>query len=94
MYCKNFGFSEKPFDVTPDPKFLYLNRSHREMLASLVYGIRERRGFIALIGEVGTGKTTLINAALERLGGSTKVAYLYNTALTFDHLLNLALQEN
>ncbi|MDD5206705.1 MAG: AAA family ATPase, partial [Desulfobacterales bacterium] len=93
MYCGYYGFSEKPFEVTPDPKFLFLSPSHRETLASLVYGIRERRGFIALVGEVGTGKTTLINAAIERLEGNTKVAYLSNTALNFNQMLLLVLQE-
>lgn len=93
MYCEYYRFSEKPFEVTPDPKFLYLSPSHREMLASVVYGIRERRGFIALVGEVGTGKTTIINAALDRLNGNTKVAYLSNTALNFDQMLLMTLQE-
>ena len=93
MYCGYYGFSEKPFEVTPDPKFLFLSPSHRETLASLVYGIRERRGFIALVGEVGTGKTTLINAAIERLEGNTKVAYLSNTALNFNQMLLMVLQE-
>ena len=63
------------------------------MLASLVYGIRERRGFIVVSGEVGTGKTTLINAALDRLDEKTKVAYICNTAITFDQLLEVSLME-
>ena len=74
MYCEFYSFSEKPFDVTPDPRFLYLSPSHQEMLASLLYGIKERRGFISIIGEVGTGKTTLLNAVLDRLDERTKVA--------------------
>ena len=93
MYCNFFQFSEKPFDVTPDPKYLYLNEGYREILASLVYGIRERRGFVVLVGEVGTGKTTLINAALDRLDQHTKVAHLFNTDVTFEQLLVMALVE-
>jgi general secretion pathway protein A len=93
MYCNFFGFSEKPFEVTPDPKFLYLSPAHREILASLLYGIKERRGFITVIGEVGTGKTTLLNAALDRLPPTTKTAYIFNTDLTFKQLLLLALMD-
>jgi len=91
MYCNYFGFSERPFELTPDPKFLYLSRGHIEMLASLTYGIHERRGFITIIGEVGTGKTILINTALERLDEDTKVAVIFNTDLTFDQMLHMAL---
>jgi len=91
MYCNYFGFSERPFELTPDPKFLYLSRGHIEMLASLTYGIHERRGFITIIGEVGTGKTILINTALERLDENTKVAMIFNTDLTFDQMLHMAL---
>lgn len=83
MYCNFYGFSEKPFDVTPDPKFLYLTPGHREMLAALTYGIRERRGFITIVGEVGTGKTTLLNVVLDRLYESTKVACIFNADGTF-----------
>jgi len=93
MYCNHYGFSEKPFDVTPDPRFLYLTEEHRETLASLIYGIRERRGFITIIGEVGTGKTTLLNAALDRLDEKTKIAFIFNTDVTFDQMLNMALYE-
>ena len=55
MYCGHFGFLEKPFDMTPDPKYLYLNHNNKEVFAALKYGIRDRRGFISIIGEVGTG---------------------------------------
>jgi general secretion pathway protein A len=91
MYCNLFGFSEKPFNITPDPKFLYLTRDHREILTSLIYGIRERRGFIVVTGDVGTGKTTLLNAMLERLNHDTKVAFIFNTDLTFKQMLIMAL---
>jgi general secretion pathway protein A len=87
MYSKFFGFTEKPFDVTPDPKFLYLNEAYREVLASLIYGIQERRGFITVVGEVGTGKTTLLNAVLDRLDEKTNAAYIFNTDVTFEQLL-------
>jgi general secretion pathway protein A len=91
MYCNFFKFSEKPFDVTPDPKFLYLTPGHQETLASLMYGIRERRGFITIVGEVGTGKTTLLNTVLDRLDENTKVAYIFNSNATFKQMLNMAL---
>ena len=82
MYRNFFGFSEKPFEVTPDPRFLYLSPAHQEMLASLIYGIRERRGFITIVGEVGTGKTTLLNTVLDRLDENT-------SGLHFQHRRNL-----
>ena len=91
MYRKFFGFSEKPFEVTPDPRFLYLSPAHQEMLASLIYGIRERRGFITIVGEVGTGKTTLLNTVLDRLDENTKVAFIFNTDITFMQMLIMAL---
>jgi general secretion pathway protein A len=67
MYCNFYGLSERPFEVTPDPKFLYLTPSGREILASLIYGIRERRGFTVMVGEPGTGKTTLLKALMDWL---------------------------
>ncbi len=93
MYCNHYGFSEKPFDVTPDPRFLYMTEEHRETLASLIYGIKERRGFITIIGEVGTGKTTLLNAALDRLDANIKTAFIFNTYVTFEQLMNMILHE-
>ena len=91
MYCNFFKFGEKPFDVTPDPKFLFLSLRHQELLASLIYGIRERRGFITIVGEVGTGKTTIIRTALDRLDESIKAAYIFNSDVTFDEMLKAAL---
>lgn len=93
MYCQHFGFSEKPFDVTPDHRFLYLTHAHREALASILYGIRERRGFIALVGEAGTGKTTLLRAALKQLNGDTKSAFIFNSDLPFLQVMALILDE-
>jgi len=93
MYCSFFGFREKPFDVTPDHRFLYLTSRHREALASILYGIRERRGFIALIGAAGTGKTTLLHAAINQLDPNTKVAFIFNSDLPFLQVLALILDE-
>jgi general secretion pathway protein A len=93
MYCEFFGFTERPFEITPDPKFLYLNPAYREMLASLLYGIRERRGFVTLIGDVGVGKTTLLNAVQDRLDEKTKVVSIFNTGISFEQMLNYALTE-
>ena len=93
MYSQHFGFEEKPFDVTPNPKFIYASQAHREALASLIYGIKERRGFIVLVGEVGTGKTLLLNTALDHLEEEVKTAYIYNTKATFDQFMTLALAD-
>ena len=93
MYCQFFGFSERPFELSPDPNFLYLTPNHRETLASLIYGIEERRGIISITGEVGTGKTTLLNTLFEQLSVNTKVAYIFNTGVDFDELLKMILIE-
>ena len=66
VYQQHFGLAQVPFNITPDPSFLYLSPSHREGLAQLEYGINARRGFIVLTGEVGTGKTTLIQTLLSQ----------------------------
>ena len=65
IYCGHFGLTREPFNITPDPNFLYMSVSHREALAQLVYGIKARRGFVVLTGEVGTGKTTMIQCLLD-----------------------------
>lgn len=93
MYTHFFGFAEKPFNVTPDPRFLYLSPEHRETLATLIYGIQERCGFIAIVGEVGTGKTTLLNTLLDRLDERTKVAYVFNSDVTAAQLITNILVE-
>jgi general secretion pathway protein A len=87
MYRAFFGFREKPFNLTPDPKFLYLNASYREALAALHYGIAERKGFVALVGEAGTGKTTLLRRLLSELGPETRSVLVLNPAVAFDELL-------
>ena len=81
MYTRFYGLREKPFEITPDPRFLYLSENHKEALAHLTYAVRERKGFTVITGEVGTGKTTLIQTLLSRLDGNTRTAYLFNPKL-------------
>jgi len=81
MYRAFYGLIRQPFEMTPDPGFLYLGETHREGLATLVYGVRSRKGFVMLTGEVGTGKTTLLHALLAQLDSSTDSAYIFNPCL-------------
>ena len=82
MYRHFFGLRERPFDLTPNPRFLVLTDAHREALSNLEYAIASRCGIMALIGEAGTGKTTIIRAALERQPRQVYTVYLHNPALT------------
>jgi general secretion pathway protein A len=82
MYCSFFGLQEKPFNITPDPRFLFLSQSHQEALGHLLYGIEERKGFIAVTGEVGTGKTLLCRALLDRLGRHVSTALIFNSFMS------------
>lgn len=87
MYTAHYGLREKPFRLTPDPRFHFLSASHREALAHMVYGLEEGEGFIAVTGEVGTGKTTLCRTLIERMGSETEVAFLFNPTLEPDELV-------
>src|SRR5687767_7868784 len=88
MYESFFGLVSRPFDLTPDPRYLFLTPSHREALSSLEYGIAARTGVTVLVGEAGTGKTTLIRATLEsRDQAKTKAIYLNNPTLTRSEFL-------
>jgi len=95
MYQSFYGLKQNPFNVTPDPEFLYLGQKHREALAHLVYGVREKKGFIVITGEVGTGKTTLIRCLLERLhnGNGTKAAFLFNPKLGATEFIQYILKD-
>jgi general secretion pathway protein A len=81
MYSEFYGFIRGPFEMTPDPAFLYLGETHREGLATLVYGVQAGKGFVLLTGEVGTGKTTLLHALLGQLDGNTASAFIFNPRL-------------
>lgn len=88
MYCEFYGFSEKPFTITPNPRFIFLSSNHREALAHLVYGIDTHAGFIAMTGEVGTGKTTLLRSLLTRLEPEKyRSALIFNPCLSGEQML-------
>lgn len=81
MYCEYYGLLKRPFEMTPDPAFLYLGEAHRESLATMVYGISSGKGFVMLTGEVGTGKTTLLHSLLGQLDSKTVSAFIFNPRL-------------
>src|SRR6185369_14811873 len=88
MYCEFFGFNEKPFTITPNPNFIFLSRTHKEAFAHLLYGIDSHAGFIALTGEVGTGKTTVLRTLLAQLdSGKYRTALIFNPCLSRGQLL-------
>jgi general secretion pathway protein A len=89
MYEDFYGFKELPFNVTPDPRFLYRSASHRDALAYITYGVFQRKGFIAVTGEVGVGKTTVVGAFIDLFQPSLEVAFVFSTKFVFDQLLYL-----
>jgi general secretion pathway protein A len=86
-----YGFKEPPFNLTPDPKFLFMTPNQREALAYLTYGVQERKGFLVLTGEVGVGKTLIVRTLLDQFGDSVETAIVMNAMLTFKQLLGMAL---
>ncbi|HXN45147.1 MAG TPA: AAA family ATPase [Bryobacteraceae bacterium] len=90
MYNAFFGFNENPFNLTPDPTFLYRSRQHEEALANLIYGVQSRKGFVVLTGEVGTGKTTLLECLQDFLAEHQfDFAFLFNSRLTVDQFFEM-----
>lgn len=88
MYLNYYNLKKQPFHITPDPEFLYLSPSHKEALAAIIYGIEERKGFVAIVGAIGVGKTTILRSYLETAEKKKlKVIYIFNSRLTFDELL-------
>ena len=93
MYEEYYGFTEKPFSLTPDPKYLFKSASHASAFELLQYAIRRREGFVVITGDIGTGKTTLCRALLEQIDRKTFTALVLNPFLAEEDLLRLVLQE-
>src|SRR2546428_1233160 len=94
MYKGFYGLKENPFNVSPDPRYLFLTEQIEETLSSLMYGVQTRKGIITLTGEVGTGKTTLVNRLLDRLRESAaKTAFLFNSRMNSSQLFDFILAE-
>lgn len=94
MYLNYFKMKKSPFNVTPDPEFLFLSPSHKEALAAVIYGVEQKKGFVAIIGEVGVGKTTIIRSYLNKADRERlKLIYLFNANISFTGLLKSVLRE-
>lgn len=93
MYRKYFGLNEMPFSISPDPKFLYMSKHHREALAHLLYGAKSEGGFVLLTGDVGTGKTTICRCFLEQLPEKTNVAFILNPMVSVLEMLKYICDE-
>ena len=93
MYTSFFGLNERPFSITPDPRYLYMSERHAEALAHLIYGVKESGGFIQLTGEVGTGKTTLVRSLLQQLPEFADVAVVLNSQLSRVEFLSSICEE-
>lgn len=88
MYWKYYRFKDKPFEITPDQKFVFLSEIHQEALAHLQYAVKEGKGFTVITGEAGTGKTTLVHTLLGGLEGNIKTCYIFNPILERSDFLN------
>jgi len=93
MYLEYYGLKEAPFNLTPDPKFLFFTHNHREAFDHLVYGIDSRKGFVELTGEVGSGKTTICRAVLAGLTRNVRTSLVFNPCLTESQLLRSILND-
>src|SRR6187401_612927 len=93
MYESYYGFTEKPFSLTPDPKYLYRSQSHSNAFELLQYANRRREGFVVVTGDIGTGKTTICRALLEQIDRTTFTALVLNPFLTEEDLLKRILQD-
>ena len=82
MYKRFYNLRRNPFEITPDPSFLFPTSRHKEALAALYYGVRQQKGFVVMTGEVGTGKTLLVRWLLKLLKGTVAYAYVFNSRLS------------
>ncbi len=89
MYTEFFGLSAKPFELLPNPKFLYLSKGHRKALSYLQYGVQEHAGFTLLTGEVGSGKTTLLRDIINRISSDTTLSMIFNTRVDAQQLVGM-----
>jgi general secretion pathway protein A len=93
MYCQFYGFKERPFNVTSDPAFFFLSKKHKEALSHLLYGVTQRKGIIAITGEIGTGKTTLCRFFLNQLVKNIKTAFILNPHFSEIQLLEAIVKD-
>lgn len=93
MYEDFFGLSEYPFNMTPDPRFVYFSRHHQEALSTLLYGVESRRGFMQISGEIGAGKTTLSRTLLRKLEGKTHTSLIFNPRLSEFELIQAIVED-
>ena len=94
MYLQFFNLKREPFQITPDPAFLYLSRGHDQALASIIYGVEKRKGIILITGEVGAGKTTILRAYIEKVKRDRlKIVYIFNSNISYNNLLRHVLRE-
>jgi len=94
MYLNFFNLKQEPFQITPDPAFLYLSQGHKEALASIIYGVEKKKGFVLIVGAVGVGKTTILRAYLEKAEKtSLKIIYLFNCNMSYHNLLRFIFRE-
>ncbi|MBJ6751625.1 AAA family ATPase [Geomonas anaerohicana] len=94
MYLKYFQFSREPFNITPDPEFFFLSSAHKEALASIIYGVEQKKGFVLVVGEIGVGKTTVVRSYLSHIDPSKLTSvYVLNPMLSFSNLLKQICRE-
>ena len=93
MYADYFGLKENPFSLSPEPRYLFLSEQHRDAMNCLIYGIKEKKGFVLLSGDIGMGKTTVCRSLLASLDNSVETALIFNTAVDDLDLLETVLEE-
>jgi len=93
MYNDFFGFKESPFNMTPDPRFIFFSKKHLEAFASLLYGIEQKKGFLEITGDIGAGKTTLCRGVMNELEGKAKTSFVFNSDLSDSQLLQAIVED-